>query len=201
MNCRNFEEQLVMFAELSTEEKAQLETHLAGCASCASMFDSVSAAEKIIKRAGTVHPVLQDPVSLTDSIMGRIVSQRPAFRNWLDFSFLKMEVEYPKFALAAVSIFFVSFFGFELMSSQSGTNQPSLVTVAKPVVLNKEEFRRVWKKNKSHGAPLLTSSCINPFRLNRVDAACLRQRMGLPHPLSGEEGIKKILYHTNKQIL
>ena len=173
MNCGKFEKQIVLFSELTPEERERVETHLATCTSCKALFESMLLLSSRTIMAGRAIPDFPDPTKLTDNIMRQIREEQVHRRLPL----LNFPLQHVRYALAAVSVFFVFFLGVELLHIPA--QSPSVTTQLESgsIVVDKEKFRQGLRKSKNAGHRLLMSGCVSPFNLNKVNEACLRERL------------------------
>ncbi len=69
MNCKKAEKRIILYSELTREEKSQLEVHMKNCASCSALSDSIQSQQEIFLTVKSWNPDLINPVAFTDQIM------------------------------------------------------------------------------------------------------------------------------------
>lgn len=69
MNCKNAEESIILYSELTREEKIQLEAHIKNCAACSALFDGIQNQQEFFLTAKSWIPEIKNPVAFTDQIM------------------------------------------------------------------------------------------------------------------------------------
>jgi hypothetical protein len=180
MTCREVEKQIVLFSELTDDEKALVETHVKECSSCKEMLTVAELMNQRVARAAAVLLQVQHPIALTNTIMDG-VRQRRHFTWNLTGLFLSSREPYLKYALAIASLVCIGFFGMEQLDNAAITNSGVIATHAdtRTVVLNKGAFQAALQKHRAVMGPLEIIGCANPFRTNQLDEACLRQRLGM----------------------
>ncbi len=180
MNCQEFERQIILFTELSEDEKLKLEVHIQNCAPCKELFASVTYTNSLIGRAAKISQVLQDPTRMTRKIMDRI--KKPEHHWWsrFDFSFLDLDSQYIKYGMATISFFMIAFYGVEQMKGPykvNGVLGLPLQNNSRPVIVIKKEFLKELRKGKAIAKSLLKKNCVSPFNINKVNTACIKQKM------------------------
>ena len=186
MSCQECERLIFEYSELTSIEKEKVNAHLEICKSCMMLFNSASYSAQLIKRAAGTIPILQNPVRLTNDIMNRISKPVPHSSNLFDFSLLRLKFKYVQYAMAAVSIFLLFFLAIEqLQFSINSLEDQSFrkEDLPKLVILNRNDFRQELNKSKATAKFFLANNCINPFKINQVDAQCLKQKTIFYKPL------------------
>jgi hypothetical protein len=180
MTCREVEEQIVLFSELTDGEKALVETHVKECSSCKEMLAVAELMNQRVARAAAVSPKVQHPIALTNTIMEGVQQRKPYSWN-LSGLFLSPGEPYLTYALAIASLVCVGFFGMEQLDNTAIMNSAVIATHAdtRTVVLNKGTFQAALQKHRAAMGPVEIIGCANPFRMNQLDEACLRQRLGM----------------------
>lgn len=182
MSCQEFEKLIILFTELTDEEKAKVNAHLSTCKSCSALFESTSQANNLVLKASKVETAIKDPFRLTNDIMARIRTEKRQPWSLFDLSFLKSEFTYVKYAMAAFSFLLIVFFGMEQL------HKPTIYEVAsthssKKVVLNRKTFQDELSKSKAVESLFLANSCKSPFNITKVNEDCLKQRMAINREL------------------
>ena len=186
MSCQECERLIFEYSELTSVEKEIVNAHLQTCMPCKELFSSASYSVNLIKRAAGAIPILQNPISLTNDIMYRISKPVPHSSNLFDFSLLRLKFKYVQYAMAAVSIFLLFFLAIEqLQFSINSLEDQSFrkEDLSKLVILNRNDFRQELNKSKATAKFFLANNCINPFKINQVDAQCLKQKTIFYKPL------------------
>ncbi len=170
MRCENFEKQIVLWPELNADERGELEKHLGSCASCKTYFESTALTRDKIHEVGGIKPMLADPNRMTTDIMKRIVTG-----NKQILVIHSQTLQLARYALAAVSVFFVFFLGIELLPFAEQPQEQTQV-VSRSIVLDKGKFKEALRKSRSSNLRSM-KECVGPFNLNKVDEACLREKL------------------------
>lgn len=173
MNCQEFEKQIVLFSELTPEERERVETHLATCTSCKALFESMLLLSSRTTMVGRAIPDFPDPAKLTDNIM-RQIRQEQVHRR---LPLLYFPLQHVRYALAVVSVFFVFFLGVELLHIPAQSPSVTTQLESRSIVVDKGKFREALRKSNKTGNRLLMSGCVSPFNINKVNEACLRERL------------------------
>lgn len=80
MNCPDYEKDIWLFDELSSEEQQQLHTHLHSCAACQKLFKEIQSTKGFIQRAKELKPQLQPAAAFTNRVMDRLPAERESMR-------------------------------------------------------------------------------------------------------------------------
>lgn len=92
MNCEALQQQIYLYSELSGVEQAVVERHVATCAACRNLLESVRQRQAMVREAARHKPALQDPRGLTEAIMASVGTQQPQAKvvaldsPWLRYS-------------------------------------------------------------------------------------------------------------------
>ena len=178
MSCHEFEKQIVLFTELTSEEKAMVNDHMSTCKSCSELFESTAHSSNLVLKASKVEMEIKDPFRLTNDIMARIKNEKRQPWSLLDLSFLKFEFTYVKYVMTTLSFLLIVFFGIEQLESTTMSEVISINQLNK-VVLNRKTFQEELSKSKAVINLSLTSSCKSPFNITKINTDCLKQRMAL----------------------
>ncbi len=178
MSCQEFEKQIILFTELTDEEKTKVTAHLSICKSCSALFESATLTNNLVLKASKIEMENQDPFRLTNDIMARIKEEERKPWSFLKLFFLKFEFTYIKYTMAAFSFLLIAFFGMELLQSPTihGVNATHS---SKKVVLNRKTFQDELSKSKAVESLFLANSCKSPFNITKVNEDCVKQRNAL----------------------
>ena len=176
MSCQEFKKQIVLFTELTSEEKVKVNNHLMTCKSCSELFESTTQTSNLVLKASKVEMEIKDPFRLTNSIMARIKEEESKHWSFLNVSFLKFEFTHIKYTMAAFSFLLIFFFGMEQLESPTKSEVATLHP-SKKVVLNRKTFQDELSKSKAAVGLLLANSCKSPFNITKVNEDCMKQRM------------------------
>ena len=176
MNCKDFEEQIVLFPELSNEERAIVTEHLNSCASCMELFNSVTETVNVLREIGKVNIEIQDPFRLTNIIMARIKAKKSQPWSLFNLSFLRFELAQVKYAMSVASFLLVFTFGIEQFQSSEISGTAVSSSNSKMVILNRRTFQEELSKSKT-SVLILANNCKSPFNIGKVNKDCLKQRM------------------------
>lgn len=127
MRCKDFEQEIYLYAELSQIERAQLDAHIRECAACKALFRLVSSTHELIAKTSTTKPELANHARLTSNIMQVVAKQKSQSASWIDSLFIK-------YAMIAASLALLAVFGAEQLSPISGYSKR--IPVARTVTLN-----------------------------------------------------------------
>lgn len=176
MSCKEFQTQVVVFTELTSDEQSKLGTHMATCKTCSALFESVGLTNKIIARASKVNLELEDPFRLTNQVMARIKEKESKGLTQFNTAFLKFELSYLKYGMATLSLLLIIGFGLE-QSRSYATRELTSISELKMVVLNRKSFQAELNKSKASANLSFGKNCKSPFNITRVNKDCLKQRI------------------------
>jgi hypothetical protein len=172
MKCTDFERDIYLFAELSQEERSRLEDHLAECASCKELFQSVYHAGQLVQSVASVKKEIPHAARLTHKILARVAQQKPQPSFRLDLSLRKGHLVRYAFSLAS----FLLVFGFGLEFFGRPEKMESEDSINTSIVVSSSRFREELAKYKqSHSAGSL-ATCASPLRPTEY-LQCLKNRL------------------------
>ncbi len=176
MNCTEFEKQILLFTELTSDDQTKLATHLATCKGCSILFESIGHTNNLISRVSKVNLEIEDPIRLTNEVMTRIKKEEIKWWSHFDVTFPKLELSYLKYSMATVSLLLIIGFGLE-QSKLPVRSELISISEIKNVVLNRKSFQAELKKSKASANLSFVNNCKSPFNITKVNEDCLKQRM------------------------
>lgn len=176
MNCKEFEKQILLFNELTSEDQTKLATHLATCKGCSILFESVGHTNNLITRVSKVNLEIEDPIRLTNEIMTRIKDEETKWWTHFEVTFPKLGLSYLKYSMATLSLLLIIGFGLE-QSKLPITRELISINEIKKVVLNRKSFQEELNKSKASSNLSFANNCKSPFNITKVNEDCLKQRM------------------------
>lgn len=111
MKCKEFEERIYLYEELTDSEKALIDKHRNDCEACNKVADQVIQLGKLIKRAGLLKAEVKNPHQLTQQIMNSIAKQKGV--SVLDQLASYLDNLFVRYAFGVASLLLVSFFLYE----------------------------------------------------------------------------------------
>jgi predicted anti-sigma-YlaC factor YlaD len=164
MKCKDFEQDIYLYSELSEEERIMVTAHMQECAACKELFQVVLSTQTLIAKASVIKPELANHGRLTSSIMQALQKKE------INFSLSFLNSFFLKYSMVTISVALIVTFAVEQYSSaevlpmaqtsQSGTVLLNSVSIAKNLQDRKE-------KNQLHStslyACLKSESCGKTF--------------------------------------
>lgn len=141
MRCKDFEQDIYLYSELSETEKTKVGVHLETCAACKELFQLVSATRVSITEAAAKKPEIVNHARLTSNIMQAVAGQRKQSTLWINNVFLK-------YTMAAVSCVLIIAFGAEQISSAERFSKP--IPGTKTVTLNSASIIKTMLDKNQH---------------------------------------------------
>lgn len=135
MKCKDFEQDIYLYSELSEAGRIRVNTHIQECAECRELFQVVSSAQGLITKASVAKPEVVNHSRLTSNIMQAIQaesSKKSVFAARFQQLFLKYSFAVASFALV---IFFVA--------EQQTYREPEQVMIAGTVTLKSSSVSEV----------------------------------------------------------
>ncbi len=83
MNCQECEENIWVYVELSSAEKAGLNSHMQTCPDCRRLYEEMQAVSQILKQATPIIPEPKNAAALTNRIMDALPPQNQSWKNRL----------------------------------------------------------------------------------------------------------------------
>lgn len=109
-SCKDFEQEIYFYRELTKENKEVLENHLAECEECREIFAIVQQTEALISKTASAKPEPVNSAQLTSNIMQRVGNQQKQNSSWINNMFLR-------YTMAATSLIIIIAFGVESFST------------------------------------------------------------------------------------
>lgn len=148
MKCKDFEQDIYLYAELSETERLRLDAHIQECADCKKLFQLVSSVQGLIaKESSTKHEVVNNG-RLTSNIMQAVAGQQKQSTSWMSGIFVK-------YAMATASLVLIIAFGSEQLSSFEDPEKT--IHGTKTVTLNSASLTKALLDKKEKREPDKTS--------------------------------------------
>jgi len=168
MNCKDIEQDLYLYAELSAQERARVDEHLKTCTSCAGLRAAIELSEKQIHALATMPIEAQHAARLTRKIMDGIASPEVAESHHGILNSMIRTVSI-KYACSALSIGLILLFGVQFYNVP---NQPfHQESEGATVVIHSSSVRQAFTKVRQ--ANLASIPCRSPFRSEMSVRNCL----------------------------
>lgn len=108
MNCPDYEKDIYLFDELSSEEQQQLHTHLRSCTACQKLFEEIRSTKNLFQLAKEQTPQLQHAAAFTNRVMDQLPTERESiwfiWLRILDYSWIQNSL---RLASLALIVFFI----------------------------------------------------------------------------------------------
>jgi predicted anti-sigma-YlaC factor YlaD len=141
MNCKDYEERVFTYKELSEEELAEVHMHLKECINCSKLMDQVKELNCVIAQASSPQP--KNAAALTHRIMESLPQVRSTgWRQAVDF-FNNTWVQY---SLRVTSMVLVLFFVFETV--QSPMQLTKVFVQRSKIEFDSRAFLRRYQQNR-----------------------------------------------------
>lgn len=171
MGCKEFEQNIYLYEELSTSERELLDAHLATCASCAVAFDEINEAQRVIKKLATDEIVPPNAARLTSDVMSKIANERSDGNSIFTVPFWARA----RVALTAVSVVLLVSFAVEFLRDSAQLRNIQALTADHWVVLNSKIFRDNFSQGKVRHS--LFADCGGRFGVSQGYLECVRGKL------------------------
>lgn len=140
MKCREFENKIYSYEELTDPEKALLEEHRSHCVDCNSLAEQVIQSQRLIRKVSTLKAEVRNPYQLTQRIMNSIA--RPKQETSLDKFMLYLDSLLVRYAFSTISLLLLVFFLYEqrAINTSDSIAKISKTEIKKGLVLNMSAF-------------------------------------------------------------
>lgn len=171
MSCKDFEQSIYVYSELSTDEKKMIDAHLQTCSSCTSMFEELKQSQLLIEGLINENIVPKNAARLTSSIMSKISTDK------VDRSsiFTGLLLGHVRIALSGLSIVLLLSFAVEFLQGPEQLNAAQSLVVDNSVVLNSKIFRENFSQGKVKHS--LFADCGSPLKMGQSYLDCLRSKL------------------------
>jgi len=163
MKCKDFEQEIYLYSELSETERIRVDVHIQECADCKELFELVSSTRVLIEQAAITKPELTNHARLTSNIMQAIAVQQKQSSSWLNSLFVR-------YAMVAASLILIVWF-FQEQQSATEPPQQHLATVVK---LNSQPIGKIINKDKKK--PVSIYACIKTESCNNTRFENFKQK-------------------------
>jgi hypothetical protein len=106
MKCREFENKIYRYEELTGKEKAVMEDHQSRCAACNSLAEQVIQSQRLVKKVSALKAEAQNPHQLTQRIMNSISTHK--HDNIFDKLTSYMDNLFVRYSFSAVSFLLIA---------------------------------------------------------------------------------------------
>lgn len=115
MRCSDIQKDLELYDLLDARERAQVDAHIAVCAECSALFESIQRAQTLIRKAAEARPEPDDALHLTASIMHRVEHELDKQRNtpWWSLLIARLRMQPLRYAYGVVSLLLIGSFVYE----------------------------------------------------------------------------------------
>lgn len=161
MKCKDFEQDIYLYSELSEPERKQIDAHIQECTACKELFQLVASAKTLVAKASRVTPEVANHGRLTSNIMQALhIRQKNS-------SVLSFNSFFVKYAMVATSLILVAMF---VVEQQSGTIPQKTTPVTETVTLNSASLTKAFLDRKEKGEPVKTSfyACVKSGDCNNL---------------------------------
>lgn len=139
MNCQECEENIWVYAELSSAEKAGLHSHIQICADCRRLYEEMQAVSQILKHATPIVPEPKNAAALTSRIMDELPSKN---QSWHALFLSSLDNAWAQNSLRLVSMVLIVLFVWE--NNPDSNQLTKHFPRGKTVVLNSIAFIRKY---------------------------------------------------------
>jgi len=152
MSCKEFQQQVYLYRELTPSEKKVLDKHLSMCDACNKLMDQISRVNSLMQQENLFKPEVKNPHLLTERIMRAITTQQES--NVLDDVIAYLHSYLVRSAVSLVSIVLVSFFVYEQQLTGIQTNEKaSPQPISRGTRLDMKDFLDTyWKRREKRQA-------------------------------------------------
>lgn len=165
MNCKETEQEIYLYRELTASEKATVDEHIGQCVACQKLFISIQEYQSFVNGLAENKPQPANHARLTSSIMQAINQHQNQKTTGLNSLFVR-------YAMVAASLSLIVLFGAEqLEPNEFNKRQP----VARAVVLESTSLSKIFLKGKEKSESRLslyacakTGDCDNVFIKNLI---------------------------------
>ena len=152
MTCDRIKEHIYLYEELSNDDRAKVNDHVANCAQCAMVFTKFEEQQSLISKASSWQEPLDQPEKMTEHIMNAIGGRESKLPS-IDMLLGQINLTPVRYALACLSLILITLFTWEYNQEGIG-NSYANKTVATPlskntIALNSGKiFQRIQQRKK-----------------------------------------------------
>ncbi len=172
MDCKDFENDIFLYWEISEKQKEALKLHLESCANCKTLFNEAMQMEQLVKEVSVQKATPANAAKLTSSIMEEIQLSRA--ESWVDRINNILQSAFSKIALASASTILLITFSVEFFNDAPKIKTESPITSGFAILnskLFKEETARQRNKTK------LFAECTSPFKPQQYLIDCAKSKL------------------------
>lgn len=172
MDCRDFEKDILLFREISEEQKATLKLHIESCEGCAKLFNEVMQMQTIVKEIAVQKIAPANEAKLTSRIMEGIHSSTSI--SWNDQVMNILQNVFVKIALGGLSTILLITFSAEFFNDTPQIRYQHPITSGFAILnstLFKEETARQQSKSK------FFAECTSPFKPQQYLIDCAKSKL------------------------
>lgn len=159
MKCKDFEQDIYLYSELSKAEKLRLNAHLQECAECKALFQLVLVTQELITKESSAKPEVVNHARLTSNIIQAIQAESPKQSVFA----ARVKQLFLKYSFATASLTLVILF----VTEQQTSSEPEKVVIAGTVTLKSfsasEILDQRGKQKTSLYACVKSENCNNTF--------------------------------------
>lgn len=171
MSCKDFEQNIYVYHELSTDEKKLVDTHLQTCSSCAALFEELKQTQLLIEQMANEAIVPKNAARLTSGIMSKISTEKI---NRVSI-FSDLLLGRARIALTCLSVVLLVAFAVEFLQDTAQLKATQSLVVDNSVVLNSKIFRDNFSQGKVKHS--LFADCGSPLKIGQSYLDCMRSKL------------------------
>lgn len=171
MSCKEFEQSIFLYDELSPGEKSLLGAHLQTCPSCKAAFDDVRGTQLLVRGLTNNEIVPRNAALLTSSIMSKIAAEKSYGSEAFIFPFFP----HARVALTVLSIFLLVSFAVEFIRGSAQFKATQIFAAGHSAVLSSKIFRDNFSQGKVKQS--LFADCGSPLKTGQQYLDCVRSKL------------------------
>jgi anti-sigma factor RsiW len=169
MKCKDFEQDIYLYSELTEAAKIRVDVHIQTCAACKELLQIASSAQAFVTKASHLKPEIANHGRLTSNITQAVAKQQTQSVSWINSMFLK-------YAMVAASFALIIAFGVEQLSPVEGPYKR--MPVAKTVTLNSASLMKAAldRKQKPDTDKPSLYACVKNGDCNNIIIESLKKK-------------------------
>lgn len=141
MKCRDFEQDIYLYRELTLPERSGIDQHVKECGDCRKLLKIVLASQSMIVQASQLKAEPENFSRLTHTIMQAVEDSSTQKRFRFEFSF----EGFIKYSLVTASLVLITFF---VMEQQTSLEMPDRIARGETVPLRSQSVVKIIKEQK-----------------------------------------------------